>query len=123
MNLLKILLAEDDPFNQFIIQKVVKDAGFMLDVVENGQIAINKLQEQDYDLVLMDVEMPVMNGYEATSYIREHLGPKSNIPIIMVTSFVGLQEAAKCLLLGANTYLAKPFRSEELLEEIATLVV
>jgi len=123
MNLLKILLAEDDPFNQLLIRKVVKDAGFMLDVVDNGQVAIDKLQEQDYDLVLMDVEMPVMNGYEATSYIREHLGNKSNIPIIIVTNIAGTQEAAKCMLLGANTYLSKPFKSEQLLDEIATLVI
>jgi len=123
MNLLKILLAEDDPMNQLLIRKVVGDAGFKLDVVENGQIAIDKLQEQDYDLILMDVEMPVMNGYEATSYIREHLGLKSNIPIIMVTNVNGSYEAAKCMLLGANTYLAKPFKSEQLLEEIATLVI
>ncbi|PIQ21843.1 MAG: hypothetical protein COW65_06680 [Cytophagales bacterium CG18_big_fil_WC_8_21_14_2_50_42_9] len=123
MNLLKILLAEDDPMNQLLIRKVVGDAGFKLDVVENGQIAIDKLQEQDYDLILMDVEMPVMNGYEATSYIREHLGLKSNIPIIMVTNVNGSYEAAKCMLLGANTYLSKPFKSEQLLEEIATLVI
>ena len=123
MNFLKILLAEDDPMNQLIIRKVVKDAGFILDVVENGRTAIDKLQEKDYDLVLMDVEMPVMNGYEATSYIRENLGQKRNIPIIIVTNIAGTQEAAKCLLLGANTYLAKPFKSEQLLDEIATLVI
>ena len=123
MNLLKILLADDDPFNQHLIRKVVKDAGFMLDVAENGQVAIDKLQEQDYDLLLMDLEMPVMNGYETTSYIREHLGHKSNIPIIIVTNNNGSQEAAKCMLLGANTYLAKPFKSAQLLDEIVTLVV
>ena len=123
MDFLKILLAEDDLMNQLLIGKVVKDAGFILDVVENGQTAINKLQEQDYDLILMDVEMPVMNGYEATTYIREHLGHKSNIPIIMVTNIAGTHEAAKCMLLGANTYLSKPFKSNQLLDEIATLVI
>jgi CheY-like chemotaxis protein len=123
MNSLKILLAEDDPLNQMMIQNVVESVGFTLDIAENGHIAIYKLQENNYDLVLMDIQMPVMDGYETTTYIRKNMGSKKNIPIIVITSINSFGEAAKCLLLGANTYLAKPFRAEELISEINTLVI
>lgn len=123
MNKLKILLAEDDAFNQFLIKKVTNDFGFALDIAENGQTAIDKLSENDYDLVLMDIEMPIMDGYETTAYIRTNMGSKSNIPIIVVSCRSSMSEAAKCLLLGANSYLPKPFNSTEFLFEINTLFV
>ncbi|WP_026462126.1 response regulator [Adhaeribacter aquaticus] len=123
MNVLKILLAEDDFLNQILIQQVVESVGFDLDIAENGKVAVEKLQENDYDLVLMDIEMPEMNGYEATSYIRNELGAKSNIPIIVITSLTGTSEAAKCMLLGANTFLSKPLNAEDLIAEINTLVI
>lgn len=121
--MLRILLAEDDLFNQTFIRKVTKDAGFSLDIAENGKVAIDKLSHNDYDLILMDIEMPEMNGYETTTFIRNNMGSKSNIPIIVVTSLNGVSEASKCLLLGANSYLAKPFRTEDLIAEINTLVI
>jgi CheY-like chemotaxis protein len=121
MNEFKILLAEDDVFNQSMVKKVTNDFGFALDIAENGQDAIEKLIQNEYDLVLMDIEMPVMNGYEATTYIRSRMGTKSNIPIIVVSCNSDLGEAAKCMLLGANSYLPKPFNSTDLLSEINTL--
>lgn len=123
MNLLRILLAEDDPFVQSLIQQVTESAGYAVDIAENGKVAIDKLQAQHYDLVLMDILMPVMDGYEATAYIRKNLGNKSNIPIIVVTNLNEIGEAAKCLFIGANTYIAKPFKVEQLLNEIDTLVI
>ncbi len=121
--MLKILLAEDDFFNQRMIRKLTNDAGFSLDIANNGQIAIDKLGQNDYDLILMDIEMPVMDGYETTTYIRNNMGVKSNIPIIVVTNVNSVREAAKCLLIGANSYLAKPFKADELISEINTLVI
>ena len=122
MEMLRILLAEDDEFNRLIIRKVVHDSGFALDIVGTGKQVIEQLIAHDYDLVLMDVNMPEMDGYAAITHIRQHLDGKSNIPIIVITSRNDVQEAAKSLLLGANSFLPKPFE-HELLAEISTLVV
>ena len=123
MGRLRILLAEDDKVNQLVIKKVVQESGFTLDIVNNGKQAVQQLIEQDYDLILMDVNMPEMDGYTATAHIRENLGPKSNIPIIIITCRGGLHEKAKSLLIGANTYVPKPINARLLLDEITTLVV
>lgn len=120
---LKILLAEDDKINQLLIKKVVEDAGFSLDIVKTGKQAIEQLSLNHYDLILMDVNMPEMDGYTATSYIRQHMGPKRDIPIIVVTSENGTHEQSKSLLIGANTFLSKPLIPRELIAEITTLVV
>lgn len=123
MNKLKILLAEDNAFNQLMIRKVTSDFGFVLDVAEDGQAAIDKLNQNEYDLILMDLEMPVMNGYEATTYIRAKMGHKRNIPIIVVSAQSAIAEATQCLLVGANSYLPKPFNSSQFLSEINTLFI
>jgi len=116
-------LAEDDTYNQYLVRKVTSDFGFALDIAENGEAAINKLDQNEYDLILIDLEMPVMNGYDTTTYIRSRMGNKSNIPIIVVSGREAVVEASKCLLLGANSYLTKPFNSRELLSEINTLFI
>jgi CheY-like chemotaxis protein len=123
MDLLKILLVEDNPFDQLIVQSLVNYAGFEVDVVGNGKEAIETLSASRYDLVLMDLEMPIMNGYETITYIRHRLESKKNIPIIIITGREGLQEAAHCLLLGANTFLTKPVTEENLITEINTLML
>jgi len=123
MNKFRILLAEDDTYNQYLVRKVTSDFGFALDIAENGEAAINKLDQNEYDLILIDLEMPVMNGYDTTTYIRSRMGNKSNIPIIVVSGREAVVEASKCLLLGANSYLTKPFNSRELLSEINTLFI
>ncbi len=123
MGKLKILLAEDDKVNQLIIMKVVQESGFAVDIVNNGKQAVQQLAAQDYDIILMDVNMPEMDGYTATAHIREHLGPKRNIPIIIITCRGDMQEKARSLLIGANTFVPKPINARELLDEITTLVV
>lgn len=123
MSELKILLAEDNKFNQLVIERVIEDFGFILDIVETGKEVIQKLTDHHYDLILMDVNMPEMDGYTATKYIREQMGAKSNIPIIVITSPSDQQEYTKSLLLGANTFISKPINPEELLTEITTLVI
>lgn len=123
MDLLRILLVEDNPFDQLIVQSLADYAGFEIEVAHNGQEAIQKLCTAAYDLVLLDLEMPVMNGYETTSYIRQYLEDQKNIPIIIITGKEGIGEAAHCLLLGANTFLTKPLSHETLIMEINTLVI
>ncbi|MDQ3292731.1 MAG: response regulator [Bacteroidota bacterium] len=123
MSELQILLAEDNKLNQLMIKKVVEDFGFALDIVETGKEAVERLEKQHYDLILMDVNMPVMDGYTATKHIRENMGEKSNIPIIVVTSPSDRHEHIKSLLLGANTFISKPIDADVLLSEIMTLVI
>ncbi|CAA9249253.1 MAG: hypothetical protein AVDCRST_MAG95-1790 [uncultured Adhaeribacter sp.] len=101
----------------------MQDSGFALDIVDNGKQAVQKLAAHDYDIILMDVNMPEMDGYAATAHIRANLGAKSNIPIIIITCLCSTREKAKSMLLGANTFVSKPINARELLDEITTLVV
>jgi PAS domain S-box-containing protein len=114
----KILLAEDNQTNQQLISHIFKIWGSEIDIASNGKIAVEKISENDYDLVLMDVQMPIMDGNLATRYIRENLGDKSEIPIIALTAHATLGEEQRCLEVGMDDYLSKPFEREKLLEKI-----
>ncbi|WP_200505717.1 hybrid sensor histidine kinase/response regulator [Adhaeribacter terrigena] len=118
----RVLLAEDNEINQLLARKVITDWGFELDIAANGRIAVDMLKENDYDVVLMDMQMPEMDGYEATKYIRNEMGAKSNIPIIAFTAHATKQEIGRCMLAGANAYVSKPLKPNELLSEIYDLV-
>lgn len=113
-----ILLVEDNDLNQLLVKKIFKKWGKEIDVANNGKIAIQEIQKNDYDIVLMDIDMPEMDGIEATKYIRQNLGEKSNIPIMALTAHATLGEKKKCLDLGMSDYLSKPFDANELLEKI-----
>lgn len=110
------MLAEDNKVNQSLAVHVLKKFGFSADIADNGKIAVEKIQQKQYDLVLMDMQMPEMDGYEATTIIRKEL--KSNIPIIALTAHVLQEEREKCLALGMNEYVAKPFDPKELYNKI-----
>ena len=101
-----VLVAEDMPLNQLLIKTLLDDFNFECDIAENGKIAIEKLQTKEYDIILMDLQMPEMNGFEATEYIRNTL--QSNIPIIALTADVTTADVAKCKEVGMNEYIAKP---------------
>jgi PAS domain S-box-containing protein len=120
---LNILLAEDNEINQLLAKKVISDWGFNLDIAANGRIAVDMLKKKDYDVILMDMQMPEMDGYEATVYIRNEMGPKSNTPIIAFTAHATKTEIGRCMLAGANAYVSKPLKPNELLSEIYDLVM
>jgi CheY-like chemotaxis protein len=103
---LKILVVEDIALNQLLMKTLLDDFGFERDIAANGKIAIEKLKSQTYDLILMDLQMPEMNGFEATEYIRNTLN--SQIPIIALTADVTTVDLAKCKAVGMNDYIAKP---------------
>lgn len=103
---IKVLVAEDIALNQLLMRTVLEDFGFECDIAENGKIAVGKIQTQKYDVILMALQMPEMNGFEATGFIRNEL--KSNIPIIALTADVTTVDLAKCKAVGMNDYLAKP---------------
>lgn len=116
---LSILLVEDNRLNQKLAEKVLLDFGFDVDIAANGKIAVNKIKKTHYDLVLMDMQMPEMNGYEATTMIREKL--QNNTPIIAMTAHAMGSEKERCLALGMNDYISKPFKADDLYNKIATI--
>jgi two-component system CheB/CheR fusion protein len=120
---IKVLLAEDNRINQLLAQKVLLKFDFECFTVENGSLAVEAVSNENFDIVLMDIMMPVMNGYEATALIRNLSDEtKKNIPIIALTAVVTGSIIEDCEKAGMNSYLSKPFASEELYKAIAKLV-
>ena len=117
---IKVLVVEDIALNQLLMKTLLDDFGFERDIAGNGKIAIEKLQAKTYDIILMDLQMPEMNGFEATSYIRNTLNSK--IPIIALTADVTTVDLAKCKAVGMNDYIAKPVDEKLLYSKIVGLV-
>lgn len=115
---LKILLVEDNDLNQLLAIKIFEKWEKEIDIADNGKIAIEKIEKNHYDIILMDIQMPEIDGYDLTRHIRLNMGMKSNIPIIALTAHATLGEEQKCLDLGMNDYLTKPFDSYKLLEKL-----
>ncbi|MFZ4107073.1 response regulator, partial [Flavobacterium sp.] len=113
---IKVLVVEDIKLNQLLMQTLLEDFGFSCEIASNGKIAIKKLQENTYDIILMDLQMPVMNGFETTEYIRKTL--KSNIPIIALTADVTRVDIEKCEAVGMNDYISKPVNERILYSKI-----
>jgi CheY-like chemotaxis protein/signal transduction histidine kinase len=115
---IKILLVEDYKHSQIIVTRLLKKNNFeSIVVVENGQEALDAVKEQKYDLILMDMQMPVMNGFEATRKIRE-LENYKDTPIIALTAFAMKGDREKCLDAGATDYIPKPIDSQEFLNKV-----
>ncbi|WP_135077531.1 response regulator [Terasakiella sp. SH-1] len=112
---LNILLAEDNRVNQMLIQKFLGAYGHHVHIAENGKIAIEAHKEHDFDLILMDVRMPEMDGIEATRRIRAMESPKANIPIIAATADAMKENIDSYLEVGMNAYATKPFNWVELI--------
>ncbi len=113
---IKILVVEDIIINQLLMKTILDNFKFKHDIASNGKIAIEKLQTNKYDIILMDLQMPQMNGFEATDYIRNEM--KLNIPIIALTADVTTVDLKKCKEIGMNDYLAKPVDEELLYNKI-----
>ncbi len=117
---IKVLVVEDMALNQLLMKTLLDDFGFEWDIASNGKIALEKLEIKSYDIILMDLQMPEMNGFEATEYIRNQLNSK--IPIIALTADVTTVDLAKCKAVGMNDYIAKPIDERLLFQKIAELV-
>lgn len=102
----KILVVEDMELNQLLMKTILDDFGFECDITANGKLAIEKLKTKTYDIILMDLQMPEMNGFDATLYIRKVMELK--IPIIALTADVTTVDLEKCRAVGMNDYIAKP---------------
>jgi PAS domain S-box-containing protein len=113
-----ILLAEDDPVNRKLAATVLERAGFPVDAVDNGQKAIQTLKGKNYDLILMDVQMPEMNGFEATKAIRQMGKKGKHIPIVAMTAHAMQGDKERCLKAGMDDYISKPIEPQILIETI-----
>ena len=105
---IRVLVAEDNLTNQLIIKSVLQAQGFFVDVVPNGKDALTAVSTVSYDLILMDVAMPVMNGMTATENIRELPGAVSDIPIVALTTQARSGDRERILASGMDDYLTKP---------------
>ncbi len=119
-----ILVAEDVEVNQLLIMKILASTGkYFVDVVSNGDQVIERLHQQEYDLILMDLKMPKMDGYDTTRFIRQsEIETIKNIPIIALTANVSPLEREICLGIGMNEYVSKPYKEDDLLSKIDSLL-
>jgi signal transduction histidine kinase/DNA-binding response OmpR family regulator len=111
---LRILMAEDNPANQRVATALLKAAGFRIEIAGNGRLAVERASSAEFDIILMDVQMPVMDGLAATRRLREMDGP-SQIPIVGLTAGAMEDDRAKCLAAGMSDYLSKPIDWDKLL--------
>jgi CheY-like chemotaxis protein len=114
----RVLLAEDNPFNQKIMQIILNNLGIQSDVAGNGREAIRMLGEKRYDLILMDIRMPKMDGIDATRAIRESDSASKNIPIVALTAHAMPEQRDIWMAAGMDGYLIKPVKPELLCETI-----
>ncbi|GAB3518853.1 PAS domain S-box protein [Emticicia fontis] len=115
-----ILLVEDNILNQKLALRVLEKFGFTSDLAVNGRIATEKVRDNQYDIILMDLQMPEMDGYQATTYIRKEL--KDTTPIMAMTAHSLVGEKDKCIEIGMNEYITKPFNQRELFDKIMSFV-
>jgi len=120
-----ILLADDTEDNRVLIKAYLKKTACRLDMVENGALAVEKFKTGAYDIVLMDVEMPVMDGYTATAKIRkfEKKQGRKPTPIVALTAHAMAEHVRESLSAGCDMHMAKPFKKAELFEAIRQLAM
>jgi PAS domain S-box-containing protein len=111
---LRILAAEDNATNQFVLKAILGQQGLEAEFVENGQVAVEAVRARDYDLILMDLHMPIMDGLTATQAIRALGGSKSAVPIVAVTAEAMPEQVRRCLAAGMDAHVAKPIRPDVL---------
>jgi CheY-like chemotaxis protein len=112
-----VLLAEDDEINREVALALLEDSGLRIDLAENGEEALRAAERTDYDLILMDMQMPVMDGLDATRCIRQLAG-RQNTPIIALTANAFAEDRQRCMESGMDDFVAKPIEPSHLFEKI-----
>jgi len=119
----RVLAADDNAVNKKLITRLLEKAGYVADAVENGREAVEAMTRVEYDAVLMDCQMPVMDGFEATTVIRAaESGRSRRVPIIALTASAMASDRERCLAAGMDDYLTKPIKPAELAEVLARWV-
>lgn len=119
---IKVLIVEDNPINQLLVIKVLENQGYEITVASNGRIALEEYGKQSFDVILMDLQMPELDGYETTRIIRKMDGDKGEIPIVAMTAHTIEGELEKCVKIGMNDYISKPFNASELYQKIEMII-
>jgi CheY-like chemotaxis protein len=120
---LRVMVVEDNLVNQKIVSKFLMKWDVNIDVAENGKIAVEKARHNLYDLILMDLHMPEMNGYDATLEIRKMEGnPNKDLPIIALTASAFIEDRERIYTYGMSGYIIKPFNPSELYWKIAPFI-
>jgi len=120
---LRILLAEDNPVNQRLASRLLEKRGHSVVVAGNGREALEVLEKEYFDLVFMDVQMPVMDGFEATAAIRKKEGDSGiHLPVVALTAHAMKGDREKCLAGGMDGYLTKPIQPQELDELLQSYI-
>lgn len=119
---IRVLVAEDNEVNQLIINKVLKRNEFDVTMASNGKLLLEELGKHSFNIILMDIQMPDMDGFEAIKYIRNSAEPYKDIPIIALTAHTSKEEMQKFLTAGANHCISKPFQPDILISKIEELV-
>jgi CheY-like chemotaxis protein len=121
---LRVLLAEDNVVNQRLVTRLLERRGHSVSVAVNGRLAVQALNRDRYDVILMDVQMPEMGGFEATAIIREKERREGGrIPIVALTANAMKGDSERCLSAGMDAYLSKPIRADELCDVIESFQV
>jgi CheY-like chemotaxis protein len=115
---IRILVAEDNPVNQKVVVKQLMSLGYQAEVVNNGQEAVDRLKEHEYDVVLMDCQMPIMDGYRATQEIRSFEGERKRTTIIAITANAMPEDRQRCMDAGMDDYMSKPASREDLRKKV-----
>lgn len=119
---LQVLLAEDTPTNQKVAQYLLTKRGHVVEIARNGRQALEMIARGDYDVVLMDIQMPVMDGFQATAAIRAMPdSAKSHLPIIAMTAHAMKEDAERCIAAGMDAYISKPIQAERFIELVELL--
>jgi CheY-like chemotaxis protein len=119
---LRALLAEDNKFNQTVVVNLMRRIGIEVEIAENGAQALEMLENEKYDLVFMDIRMPIMNGYEATQAIRSRHDHLARIPIIALTAEATRADVRKSKESGMDVHLTKPVRIAEVVQALESLM-
>lgn len=117
----RVLSVEDDEANQFLMQLLLKRIGCSFDLAENGQEAVDKVKTNKFDVIFMDLRMPVLDGFEATEIIRNDID--KTVPIVAVSAHVLTDVVDKCFSVGMNAFIAKGIDIEKFKNEILSWVV
>lgn len=115
---ISVLLVEDNEMNTLLASAILSRTGASITEAGNGKDAITYLQQRSFDVILMDLHLPVMNGFETTRYIRETL--KLDTPIIAITANIINDEESKCINAGMNAFISKPYTEKNLIEKISS---
>ncbi|MFB6374796.1 MAG: response regulator, partial [Bradymonadaceae bacterium] len=119
---LRVLVAEDSPVNQTLLERVLGERGHEVDIVDNGEDVVARHAPDRYDVILMDLELPGIDGYEATRRIRRsESDTEHHTPVIAMTAHAMKEVKEKCLEAGMDEYLSKPARADALFEKLASI--